>query len=534
MPSPTISVVDDIMAAIQLHFNNQPIKIYTDGSWKATGSGRDRALLMTTTSIGGGGLVIVASSADWKDQPVLVYSIVDDGTSPTAHAYTWELMALATAALVQSRYAHGCQLYSDCTSAIHIITNSTPSSALLDQHSVLLYPVSQLQQRPSVQHIAAHPEIHIANTRPWTQDECGIHLADLAASHTAQLMHMRVVTPITSNIQSSALLHAFHRVGTWSWCYASSTPILVPIKSIWQQHTLQSYLQHRDESRVRVPTSATWCSRSWRLTALVHRFNSSTTAERSRNQRILLQWSGIGVNLHRDQPQSAEALCPSCNVPESEQHLLCVCNDLITRQTRVDATLEAAQYINQHIHHNPLAHFMLCLHAALTTHHHGYLMFFGFLTENLIQTLPTYDHDDIQLNLLQKSVITYLRILSKGGIAVIDHARARRQRAHQRPSGTVIHHRGDAPTHRDPPSQRSTAAVRNVSDQRNRPTPRPRKSTSTRLKRLAHEVGLADIHTRHIEGNHLITDFFKRQRISTQSSHSVTSTPHDHALVHPP
>ena len=161
-------------------------------------------------------------------------------------------------------------------------------------------------------------------------------------------------------------------------------------------------------------------------------------------------------------------------------------------------------------------------------------MFFGFLTENLIQTLPTYDHDDIQLNNMQKSVITYLRILSKGGIAVIDHARARRQRAHQRPSGTVIHHRGDAPTHRGQPSQRSTAAVRNVSDQRNRPTPRPRKSTSTRLKRLAHEVGLADIHTRHIEGNHLITDFFKRQRISTQSSHSVTSAPHDHALVHPP
>ena len=88
-------------------------------------------------------------------------------------------------------------------------------------------------------------------------------------------------------------------------------------------------------------------------------------------QRILLHWSGIGVNLHRDQPHSEAALCPHCNSPESEEHLLRHCNDPIIMQSRIEATLEAAHYIQHHASQNPIANFMQCLHAARADHPRG-------------------------------------------------------------------------------------------------------------------------------------------------------------------
>lgn len=522
MPLPAAPLVDSIMHEIYSHFYNQPINIYTDGSWKALGSGRDRALLFSTSSVGGGSLVIASSSQQWRDYPVLVYHIIDDGSSPTAHAYTWELMALAMASLIQSHYAHGCQLYSDCTSALQTIMHATPSSALLDTHAVLIYPIAQLATRPSAQHIAAHPEIHIGNTRPWTQHEWGIHIADLAASHIDDINQLSVAHILTTPVRSSQVLDAFKHLGTWTWCYKSNTPILLPIKSIWSQHTEHTYLQQRDQHHDPLASPASWQQRSWRLTSLVHQFKSSSTRKRARLQRILLHWSGIGVNLHRDQPQCADAFCPNCNVLESEYHLLRHCTDPQVQQLRAVATKQAAHYIAAHANTNPLAHFMLSLHASIDEHPHGHLMYFGFLTTTLATTLPTYDENDVLITQLKNTVVEYLRILSQGGLSIIDLVRARRHLVLPTPSPTPPASSTDRQPHNNHHLQRPTAI------------PRTAKPTSKRLKRLAHESGLADIHTKFIDRNHLITDYFKRPRPSSPQPAPPPVPPHDHATTHPP
>ena len=524
--------IDNILQTIHHTFHSQPIKIYTDGSWKALGSGKDRALLLDTTSVGGCSLVILSDSIDWRHHPVLVYPITDDGSSPTEHAYTWELMALSIAALIQSRYPAGCQLFSDCKSAIHTVTHTTPTSALLDQHAVLLYPVSKLANRPVASHIAAHPEVHIGNSRPWTQDECGIHLADVAASHPETLNRFTTVNIVTSPLTSSRVLQDLLRVGTWTWCYASKTPVLIPIQTVWQQHSFLSYIQHRDNTRAqaRPPHIPTWLSRSWRLTAKVHQFSSASTATRARLQRILLHWSGIGANLRRDDPDSPEALCSECEVLESEYHLLSQCTDPEFRQLRLAATHDAALYIQRQASQHPVVQFMLALHAAIDSHPHGYLMYFGFITSNLAETLPALPDNDPQLlTKVQKTVIGYLRILSKGGLDIIDLARARR---HTRTAASAA------------PSSRAAAQARPARASANAHVPRfsqpASKAQSKRLKRLAHEAGCIDQHTRCIERNALITDYFsKRPRLSlpssfSSSSSSSSSSLHDYEATHPP
>ena len=497
-------LIDDILNNILTSFDTQPIKIFTDGSWKAQGSATGRALLFNTASIGGCSLVILADSPRWKSHPVLVYSITDDASSPTEHAYTWELMALAIAALIQSRHPSSCKLFSDCTSAIHTVAHATPSSALLDQHSTLLYPVANLPSRPVIQHIAAHPEIHIRD-REWTQDEWGIHFADTAASRPQDLTRYTDVHTSISSIPSSQVLPSLLDLGTWTWCYESGVPVLLPLKSIWQQHSFRCYLTKRDtqHAAAQVPDRARWLSRSWRLAAKVHRFSSSPTMTRARLQRILLHWSGIGVNLHRDDPDCVSAHCPVCSVPESESHLLRDCEDHAIRELRVAALLDAARYIQKHATLNPLAAFMVSLHAAVEDHPHGYLLYFGFITSQLAATLPQLPNNDIQIAQAQKTVIGYLQILSQSGNAIIDLARARRHTQLSQVS------QPSHPSHAPAPHARVAAATSTAHP--------PRRQASTkhqarRLKRLAHEAGLVDYHTKRIERNHTITDYFQRHQ----------------------
>jgi hypothetical protein len=299
MAPPRSSSVDRILEYLDGNFNPNPIKIYTDGSWKSVGSPNDQALLFTTSSQGGCSLVIMADSPTWARDTTLVFPITDDASSPTEHAYTWELMALSLASLIQFHYPGRCTVFSDCQSAIHTITKITTSSALQDQHAVLLYPVALLPTKPTIHHIPAHPERRI-KTRPWTQDEHGIHIADIAASNPAELHHYNVASLLTDSFTSSQILTGFLDLGTWSWCYTTGIPILLPIKTIWQEHAFKQYLTKRDESHVNLdlsPSHAQWSSRSWRLAAKVHQFSSCNTMTRARLQRILFHWSGIGANL---------------------------------------------------------------------------------------------------------------------------------------------------------------------------------------------------------------------------------------------
>ena len=428
-PSTDCIIITNILHQIQSHFASQPIKIYTDGSWKSTASCKDRALLFPNSSIGGCSLVVMLDSPHWKQHRILVYSIIDDGASPTEHAYSWEIFALSIASILQSRYESACKLYSDCQSAIHTITKLTPTNALLDQHSVLLYPISKLPTRPTVHHIAAHPEIHVRNTREWTQDEHGIYLADVAASNYQSLHRIPNVDLSLSSYNSSQLLNDFMRIGTWTWCYKSNIPILLPIKSIWMQKLFTTYVQNRDNShQVGDENFISWSQRSWFLTSRVHHFSSIPTPKRARLQRILLHWSGIGANISRNNVHSADASCPFCNVPETETHLLAHCNDPLIIAIKNSSILEAAADFRNSARANPHLTFMSNLHASLHSHAHGYLLYLGFITSNLSSSLPVINMSDQLVQQLLKIVISYLRILSNAGI-IIDYARSRRHQS---------------------------------------------------------------------------------------------------------
>ena len=552
LPSfPHAGYFSTIMSHIQTHYSDKPIKIYTDGSWKASGCGRDRALLLTTSSVGGASFV-VTSSTDWQLHPVLIFQIQDDLTSPTAHAYTWELAALATAALIQSRHPAGCQLFSDCTSAIHTISTITPSESLLDPNSVLLYPVSRLKHRPVVTHVPAHPEIRVGKTRAWTQDEWGIHIADVAASSTGDITEFAKLRVSPSTISLHAILDMFHTFGTWSWCYLKSkVPILLPIKDIWQQTLQHDYLAHRDKGHLEDDATAIphvcWQSRSWALTARVHRFQSSTSKVCARSQRILLHWSGIGANLHRDDRLHQDATCPICQVPESEHHLLRVCPDPSYRLLLSSATNSASQHIHHHAGPNPFAMFMQLLHAAITDHEHGYLMYFGFITKELANSLPTFNNSDKDVQELRKLVIVYLRLLSEGGLSVIDLARQRRQpqpniplfppipaaMLHQHPPTAPTADTNTFPTINHPPVRptrhsKPTTASKSTKPIKSSKQSKKSKADLKKLEKVAQASGQGVAFNRLHYQLHTLSEYFP------PVPPTAPLPQHDYATLHPP
>ena len=428
-------------------------------------------------------------------------------------------MALSLASLIQFHYPGRCTVFSDCQSAIHTITKITTSSALQDQHAVLLYPVALLPTKPTIHHIAAHPERRI-KTRPWTQDEHGIHIADIAASNPAELHHYNVASLLTDSFTSSQILTGFLDLGTWSWCYTTGIPILLPIKTIWQEHAFKQYLTKRDESHVNLdlsPSHAQWSSRSWRLAAKVHQFSSCNTMTRARLQRILFHWSGIGANLHRDNRHCPEAFCSDCDELETEHHLLCHCNTPAVSQLKLTATLNAAHYLKTQVVHTQIADFMYSLHNSLLTHPHGYLLFFGLITKDLADSLRKLPANPILIQQAKKTVLHYLTLLIPCGIGVIDFARARRQTQTQRLAANSSQ-----------ASQLTSQASQQSQLSRKRRSSAVTKSAQStkRLHTIAHQAGLLPQFISQSESTPPITQYFKPTP-KTSTNPFDRSNPHE-------
>jgi hypothetical protein len=171
------------------------------------------------------------------------------------------------------------------------------------------------------------------------------------------------------------------------------------------------------------------------------------------------------------------------------------------------------------------------MHAAREVHPHGFLLYFGFITESLASTLPPYPDNDLQVQQLQKTVVNYLRILSKGGISAIDHARVRRHldRTEAHPSSIP------RSTNRPVQSQHQpTVAPRKRGRPTTQPTARSVTSTKPRNKRSAHEAGLTNMQSKPTTRITVLTDYFSRQTISTPPVNFDIAPPHDHAEIHPP
>ena len=491
----TLQLISDIFA-------HHPIAIYTDGAWKPTSTSINRLLLFDTAAVGGSSLIIFSDCPQWQRHPIISYSIQDDATSPTASAYTWELMALSFAALIQAHHQSPCRVLSDCQSAISTISTCSPTSALLDPHNVLLFPVANLTSRPVIQYVAAHPEARKRNC-PWTQDDWGIFLADMAASNPPELRHQSHLHLQCHTYSSATILANLHDMGTWTWCYASNVPTLLAPSQLWHTQSHLNYLTHRDanpSSQLPTPpTKASWISKSWRLTAKVHRFSQSNTATNARVQRIILHWSGIGANLYRGHPHAPGLLCPHCQIPESEHHLLHDCTDPVIQQFRLSA-IQATVSTIQASPHPIITNFLRSLRAAITDHPHGHLLLLGIISRTLANSLPTIPTDDIIIRQTQQHVIQLLRQLSSGGLRIIDFARSRRQIPTAPPNPPILPTPPDIPLPaQSPPSQ---------------PPDRPpiNKNASTasadRLKRTAYEAGLNDEHSQLIEHNRTLTEYF--------------------------
>jgi len=515
-PTAPTPVIDGIVASIRAAFLDRPVIIFTDGTWADQAAPTMQAFQLTPRIRGGCSLVVIEDCDDWRQRQILAFTVGDDGTSPTDSAYTWELLALATATRV-SRSLPLCSIFSDCKSAVETIKSASPGAALLDQHSAFLYPVA-IGDKPSIEWTESHPERRDATRRTWSRNDWGIFLADWAASSSPTPRIDDGLRITREAMTSSAILKDFMSLGTWSWVHANGVPVLRPIVKIWEDQQLRDYLQHRDDHH-RDPDAVNWLPRSWALTAQVHRFSAQSSTSKARLQRIVFNWAGLGANLYRDDPRGAQAQCSCCRTPETQKHVFSACADPAIAAVRAKTLRAAALYVASIGPQHPGQEMLMSLHEAVVNHADGHVLFVGSVTERLVSSLPPLATLSNTHGSASKAVKKYLRILAAGGIEMIDAARQRRRQEaaaadllnRPRPDGR----RGPLVAPR-PPAQRAPsrpsrpAPAQPARSRRSRPS-----ATQPRKKRRASDapasarsVQAQAAVTALVSGNRVLADFF--------------------------
>ncbi len=169
---------------------------------------------------------------------------------------------------------------------------------------------------------------------------------------------------------------------------------------------------------------------------------------------------------------------------------------------------------------------MLSLHAAIEEHPHGYLLYFSFITTALAATLPDLSPStDMIIQQAHKTVVAYLRILSKAGLAIIDVARSRRKIESATPADSVVS------TQR---SQTSSVPRPSTNPKRKLSSSHKSYAQKRKFKQAAHAAGLVDYHTKLIERNHTITEYLIPQQPLPPAQHPPSIIRREYGTTRPP
>lgn len=322
------------------------VKVWTDGSWKRTGTLRDR-LDRNTHILAGSAMVKLSASGRYS----AIRMVYDKYTPP--EAYVTELLALTAA----SRYG-SAPIYSDCASAIATAQKAQKHTWRSSPLSPVLEAISCLEAHKFVK-VQAHPE-RTKQCAEWSAEDRGIYLADCVADpdpakhlEAARLAHEWSGQPLRcGTMPVDDLLEACAGASTFVVRSNEHDTLLIsdPIR-LEAALVLAKYVAERDTARMLGGRSEKWTQMSTALAEAAWlvkvRKQKMTIARRAAILRSL--WDKYMFGDKRQlYGEAVHSKCRRCNAPESHAHILVHCEDSQNRLYRMEMRNRAKQ-INDRI-----------------------------------------------------------------------------------------------------------------------------------------------------------------------------------------
>ena len=323
------------------------VHIYTDGSWKLSGSATARILLCPdgTEVTQGAGVVVLSAAASWRQDNCTVIHIPTDDHKDDS-AYPQELLSLLCGQMIGAillSQGVGSTIHSDCQSAI--------TQALSTKRKQLQSPCYQLimacraahKQFPNVKivKVRAHPEKYCADTTSWTQHMWGNYLADHAASENYSEMDRHGVCTnqdqrcLKATITTSKIMtrvNVSNKIG-WS-AHQSGSAARSSLAILSTRTELHNYLEKRESVSAALGHNSQWSELNLPFSTRMLNSIQISFSQRAGTMRTLWdkRWHGRNRSKIKDLPPRAKKelqACPYCDAPmDDEDHWIRKCTAL--------------------------------------------------------------------------------------------------------------------------------------------------------------------------------------------------------------
>ena len=322
-----VSLADGLLNVMAEHsLPNKVRDIYTDGSWMVTGSAATR--LLKNGIIRAHGAVVLEDITERGPPVYFGIKIIGSNRRPKS-AYIYELLSIALAALISPNVNASGSIRSDCISAIKSSTKCWRGRGLYRTYPLLGAAISNLKPC-RITHIKAHPEKKKLD-KVWTDQDCGIFVADRTASDTkCNTTRLGILDDTVLDIITLTLPYVY-----WD---NDNMHVLEDLHDRYHRIMATRYLHKRDIFRTTDPINprpAKWTGMNLTLMAHIANTKKLNLAEGCKAALALFDWYHIGSNRIKGNPLAKDK-CYLCGQTEDRAHILHRCNHAELARLRTD------------------------------------------------------------------------------------------------------------------------------------------------------------------------------------------------------
>jgi len=191
----------------------------------------------------------------------------------------------------------------------------------------------------TIAHCSAHAERKKTRGQ-WTRQDLGNYIADRAADRDYTSIASEY--PQFTYFEDTALQVASQLAARSDWLITdkNGSPCVLSLKKRQRSAHYREYVSERDDRHH--PADPSYREASSKHAAVVWRIPLLSIPGRARALRIIYHKAWLPWNVARfgaHDHEGADGLCPICGDIDSPKHLICNCQDLISRQIRADGKL---------------------------------------------------------------------------------------------------------------------------------------------------------------------------------------------------
>jgi hypothetical protein len=309
--------------------------LFTDGSWKSTGSLAD---IMQNKMVITAGAGIVVRDQNGSHRRIKL----NLDSAKYNSAYPCELLVLVLTLFLADKFPNPSirtvPIFSDCQSAINIALRAKDGVVKNNPQTFLLLQLSHLV-KARIHKIKAHPE-RLKPKSDFTPNDWGIYDVDLVAGN---LHHANTTIDLTLSDYEAVDIITSGQHFSLIDNREDGKPCLDNIKRRESILISTQYRQSRDASRLsralknnKPPPAPHWTQMDAHFAAKIHDMHHSGISRRGWLSRFLYDKHWIGSNASKSLECDIEdSLCPRCQDREDQNHIILHCRHCEARNLRL-------------------------------------------------------------------------------------------------------------------------------------------------------------------------------------------------------